>query len=117
MSFEDGIEENGHGYSNLNNKTTNQSEVEAISSFNIVKRNIFQTVHLSNKILELSDAERRAIKTELGELGKSIGSDIDSFKEAFIQQCSALTKTFREERRGMLGEGKAISQQLVYLTE
>lgn len=50
-------------------------------------------------------------------MGKNLGTDIDGFKEDFLQQCSILTKVFREERRGMLGDGKAISQQLVYLTE
>lgn len=65
----------------------------------------------------MSDAEEKAIRKELAELGKNLGSDMESFKEGFMQQCSVLTKAFREERRGMLGDGKAISQQLVYLTE
>ena len=35
---EEGIEEKGNSFSNLNGKTTQQGEVEAASNFNVIKR-------------------------------------------------------------------------------
>lgn len=114
---EEGLQEHGHGCDNLNGKPSQQSEVEAASNFNVVKRNALEAVHLARRTLEFTQAEANSIKQEMTALNQSLASELETFRCEFTEQCLVLTKQFRTERRGLLGDNKAISQQLIYLAE
>jgi len=65
---EEGLEERGHSVDNLNGKVTQQSEVEAASSFNVLKRQALETMHLARRTLELAQNEANNTRNQMNAL-------------------------------------------------
>lgn len=51
------IQEKGFGHENINGRQRQQSEVEAISNFNILKRSAMENTHLSQKVLDHTQSQ------------------------------------------------------------
>lgn len=65
---EEGLEKRGHSFENVNGKATQQSEVEAASNFNVLKRQALETLHLARRTLELAQNEAKNTRSQMSAL-------------------------------------------------